>query len=58
MNDFTTPVSNSFATAVGEIETLANIISVGVAFDVGTILQQLADVGVDLQASTKLSFEQ
>ena len=58
IKDLATPVSNNFPTAVGDIEVLAKIISVGVAFDVGNILQQLADVGLDLQASTKLSFEQ
>ena len=38
--------------------TLANIISVGVAFDVGAILQQELSVGLDLHESTRLSFEQ
>jgi len=56
MKDFATPVWGNFTTAVGE--TFANIISVGVAFDVGWILQQELSVGFDLQESTRLSFEQ
>ena len=50
------PVFKSATVFVGE--TLATIISVGVALDVGAILQQEPSEGFDLQESTRLEFEQ
>lgn len=58
INDFTTPVSNNFATDVGEVEILAKIISVGVAVGAPGAIQQALYEGLALQAVTKSGEEQ
>lgn len=57
INDFTTPVCIS-VTTVGEIETLAKTISVGVTVAVPGAVQQLLYDGLALHALTKSGLAQ
>ena len=53
INDCIIPVCNNFTTVVGEVETLAKIISVGVAVGCPGAIQQALYDGLALQASVK-----